>query len=145
MTLFLLAKLFGYGIRNNELTWFENYLTDRGQVVVIDSVQSNCNIVTHGVPQGSILGPLLFIIFINDLPSVISQSKIVLYTDDTAILYSAKHNKEIENTLNQELVGVADWMYLHKLTLNVSKSKVMLFGSPQKTKKIDSFEVELKL
>ena len=93
--------------------------------------------------MGSILGPLLFIIFINDLPSVISQSKIVLYADDTAILYSAKHKKEIENTLNQELVGVADWMYLHKLTLNVSKSKVMLFGSPQKTKKIDSFEVEL--
>ena len=139
----LLAKLSGYGIRNNELTLFKNYLTDRGQVVVIDSVQSNCNIVTHGVPQGSILGPLLFIIFINDLPSVISQSKIVLNADDTAILYSAKHKKEIENTLNQELVGVADWMYLHKLTLNVSKSKVMLFGSPQKTNKIDSFEVEL--
>ena len=81
----LLRKLYRFGLEDTELDWFENYLTGRTQRVFIEGVLSNFGEITAGVPQGSILGPLLFVIYINDLPSVLSNSEILMYTDDTVI------------------------------------------------------------
>jgi len=130
----LLSKLKHLGIVGRELRWFSNYLSDRQQCTIIDNIHSNFMQVTVGVPQGSILGPLLFIAFINDLPDVLSKSKVVLYADDTAIMYKSRSAPDIENILNRELAKVADWMDINKLTVNASKTKVMLFGSQHKLK-----------
>lgn len=96
----LLSKLVHLGIVGRELGWFSNYLSNRQQCTVINNVQSDFKLFTVGVPQGSILGPLLFISFINDLPNVITKSKVVLYADDTAIMYNSKTRSDIEVVLN---------------------------------------------
>ena len=107
----LLRKLSYYGICGKELTWFSGYLTNREQITVVNGVCSDSRPVTVGVPQGSILGPLLFILFINDLPDSISKSKIVLYADDTALMYSSKDTHEINRVLNEEVQSVSEWMH----------------------------------
>lgn len=130
----LLSKLSSLGIMGKELNWFSNYLSNRQQCTVIANVHSDYKQISVGVPQGSILGPLLFISFINDLPNVICKSKIVLYADDTAIMYNSKSLTEVNTVLNEELVNVANWMSTSKLTVNASKTKVMVFGSQRKIK-----------
>ena len=130
----LLSKLAKLGILNTELTWFTNYLSNRYQCTVVNNAHSEYKCIPVGVPQGSILGPLLFICFINDLPNVISESKIILYADDTAIMYNAPTVSEVNEVLNKEVASVSMWMAKNKLTVNASKTKVMLFGSQRKTK-----------
>ena len=130
----LLSKLEHLGIKGRALDWFSNYLSNRYQSTLLNNVQSDFKQVTVGVPQGSILGPLLFISFINDLPNVVSKAKTVLYADDTAIMFSAKTVSNIEEVLNKELSSVAKWMENNKLSVNASKTKVMLFGSHHKLK-----------
>ena len=96
----LLKKLPGYGINNHELRWFKNYLTSRCQSVVYGSAQSAPQQIKSGVPQGSILGPILFSIYINDLPNCLLQSKILLYADDAVLFYAdsniGKHKYRFE-------------------------------------------------
>jgi hypothetical protein len=133
----LLSKLNYHGITGNEWNWFLNYLSNRQQCTVIDNIQSDLLPVTVGVPQGSILGPLLFIIFINDLPDVLVDSRVALYADDTAIMYKSKSRSDIEDVLNRELARVAEWMHVNRLTVNASTTKVMLFGSHQRLKSTD--------
>ena len=84
-----------------------------------------------GVPQGSALGPLLFSIFVNDIPRVLKFAKIVLYADDTALFFSSRNVDELENALNRDLSNIHQWYQMNKLTLNVSKTKSMLFGTHQ--------------
>ncbi len=79
--------------------------------------------ISFGVPQGCILEPLLFICFVNDLPNVIVKSKIVLYADDTAILYNTKTSSDVNTVLNEDISHVASLMYRNKLTVNASKPK----------------------
>ena len=84
-------KLCNYGIAGSSLEWFKSYLSGRSQVVNINSCISNCNSVNIGVPQGSILGPLLFIIFVNDLPNSVT-CKCTMYADDTTLLCTSIHS-----------------------------------------------------
>ncbi len=139
----LLTKLKSYGITEVELGWFGNYLTDRKQTTEIDCTKSEYMAITCGVPQGSILGPLLFSIFINDLPSVVKQSQVILYADDTALIYSGKTNTEISKVLNSELTAIKQWLDNSKLTLNIKKSKSMLIGSARKLKTTSELNILL--
>ena len=96
----LLKKLKSLGLNNNSMDWFKSYLSSREQVVSIGNCLSSPKPITVGVPQGSILGPLLFII---DLPQCLRQCKIILYADDTLIFYSAKTAQDVEIYLNIDL------------------------------------------
>ena len=88
--------------------------------------------VTHGVPQGSILGPSLFVIYINNLPNVLNSCYVSLYADDTVIYCYGTSSTELSDKLNNDLLGVAKWLHDHKLTLNLDKTKCMLIGGNRK-------------
>ena len=113
----LLRKLEKYGIRGNVLSLFQSYLDSRTQFVKIGNVVSNFLKIEFGVPQGSILGPLLFLIFINDLPNA-STFFIRLFADDTFLCAQNKNLLELENEVNTELEKVCKWLASNKLTLN---------------------------
>ena len=113
----LLQKLEVYGIRGNCLKLFESYLKDRYQFVKLDNEKSTISLIEFGVPQGSILGPLLFLLFINDLPSA-TNLFVKLYADDTFLCAQNKDIKLLENEVNLELNKVYDCMCSNKLTLN---------------------------
>ena len=125
----LLQKLHSYGVQTTEYKWFKSYLTNRTQSVMVNNVASDELGIQYGVPQGSILGPLLFTMFINDLPRVTSKCKVVLYADDTALIYSHTQTRVVENVLNNELNHVTQWLNTNKLTLNTKKTKSMVISN----------------
>ena len=130
----LLYKLNHYGFRGKSNDWFKSYLTNRLQFTSIRGVNSSPKELSCGVPQGSILGPLLFILFINDLPYATNFFNI-LYADDTTLQMSSNDLCELFHLANIELTKLADWFKANKLTLNISKTKYMLFR--KKTANID--------
>ena len=123
----LLLKLNHYGIRGPILDWFNDYLCNRRQYVTYNGVSSQSSWVKCGVPQGSILGPLLFLIYINDLPNVISLFS-VLYADDTNMFDSGKDLDKLIDNINSELNNICDWLNANKLSLNVSKTHFMIWA-----------------
>ena len=123
----MLCKLFEVGISETTLHWFRSYLTGRQQRTACGNELSEELPVTHGVP-----GPLLFVIYINDLPNVLNSCYASLYADDTVIYCFGTSSKELSDKLNNDLLGVAKWLHDHKLTLNLDKTKCMLIGSNRK-------------
>ena len=128
----LLRKLQHYGIRGTANEWFQSYLKDRKQYIEIGNVRSTFEEVICGVPQGSNLGPLLFLIYVNDLPFCLKYSEATLFADDTTIACCAKNLQELEVKLNQDLDQLKDWFSANKLTLNVGKTYGCIFGIRQK-------------
>ena len=127
----LLHKLKYYGIEGTALRLFESYLNERQQYVDFDGTPSNYNRILTGVPQGSILGPLLFIIYINDIAQSSKHFNFIIYADDTTLCSTLKVNTDATQ-LNMELNNVSRWLNLNKLSLNVKKTKAMAFHMPQK-------------
>ena len=139
----LLNKLEKYGIRGNSLTLIRSYLTNRKQTVHINNTYSLQQTLTCGVPQGSILGPLLFSIYINDLPKA-SKFETRLYADDTALMLSEVKINELNENVNRELVKVEHWLNANKLSLNYTKTKYLLI-KPFKNKCVEPFDFDVKI
>ena len=140
----LLGKLKSLGISSNSLEWFHSYLSSRYQKTVIGQASSTSRKVSVSVPHGSILGPLLFAIYINDLPEVPRNTTVTLFTDDPALYCSSQSAHDLQTMLNQDLDRLAQWLYEHKLTPNVSKSKFMLIGSARKLNTLEEFTLTIK-
>ena len=127
----LCDKLRVIGIQS--VSWFESYLTNRKQLVNINGIDSDMGEVTCGVPQGSLLGPLLFLIYVNDLQTSIDQDcKVLLYADDTAILFSHNDTRVISEKLSRMLKSCHEWLVDNKLSLHLSKTESILFGPNRK-------------
>ena len=139
----LLTKLAGLGLSKSSVNWFNAYLTNRTQSVIINGIHCNAEPILYGVPQGSILGPLLFIMYINDLPTVTKYCKVHLYADDTRLFFESISMQAVEAALSQDLDHVVGWLNQNYLMLNHSKTKVMLMGTHQKLSSVQSFTVSV--
>ena len=138
-------KLEYYGIRHNMLSWFKSYLTERKQFVFFNGVTSDLMNINYGVPQGSVLGPLLFLLYINDLPNVSQILNFYLFADDTNIYYESKSLADIEKTLNRELDKLYLWLNVNRLSLNIDKTNFIVFHPYNKpTKKRITIKINKK-
>jgi len=140
----LLKKLKAYGIKGTVLKWFMSYLINRTQRVKFNGVLSRPISVDLGVPQGSVLGPLLFLLYINDIAEIINDNCAVrLFADDALIYTTGFSSQEISDNLNKQMVKVEKWLDLNRLVVNVNKTKVMLIRGVRK--KVNESNVVIKL
>ena len=134
----LLEKMEYFGFRESVIKWFESYLSNRKFLVCID-VFSEAGTLRYGVPQGSILGPLLFLLYVNDLPQSLSDAGSYLYADATCIFYQHEEVKKIENVLNKEFSSLCQWFIDSKLSIHFGedKTKSILFSKTRDLKEIN--------
>ena len=123
----LLHKLHHYGIRRMINDWFSSYLSIRMQSNKIGPIVSSKVRTVCGVPQGSVLGPLLFLIYVNDMHRSSKKFDFYLFADDTNLLYAEKDQNKLEVVVNEELLKLCEWLKSNKLSLNVSKSNFVIF------------------
>ena len=124
----LLAKLNHYGIRGVVLNWFRSYLGSRQQYVTVNGCNSTLSPIVCGVPQGSILGPLLFLIYINDLNLMSNKLKSIMFADDTNLFISGKSLSEVSKQMNEEMIILSDWFRANLLSLNIKKTSFIIFS-----------------
>jgi exonuclease III len=132
----LKAKLQKYGIRGKSFEWLTSYLQNRKQFVSFNNTKSTHLPITCGVPQGSILGPLLFLIYVNDISNISELTLPILFADDTNLFFKGKQIENITLTINRELDNIYKWINANKLSLNIDKTNYMIFKP--KNKKIQS-------
>ena len=138
----LLNKLSHYGIRGIINDWLASYLTDRTQTTQVEASISSKGKILFGFPQVSVLGPLLFLIYVNDIYRVSSKLNFYLFADDTNILYANNNLKSLESVVNEELRKVCEWLNTNKLSLNTSKSNFVIFHPFQRK---PDYNVTLKM
>ena len=124
-----LKKMELYGARNNELSWFQSYLSNRLQCCKVNGKLSKLETVTCGVAQGSCLGPVLFILYLNDLLLSVQHSQVNMYADDTCLSFSAKSIPVINERVNEDLECLKTWLAGNKLSLNVANTQSLIIGS----------------
>lgn len=123
----LLNKMHHYGIRGPILSWIKDYLTDRYQHTVFSGKKSSSTIVTLGVPQGSVLGPILFLLYINDISDIFSNSKTLLFADDMTVYLTGPNPNQLGHNANTELQKLHQWCICNRLSININKTYFMLF------------------
>ena len=128
----LLTKLEYIGIRSHALEWFKSYFVNRFQIVFTNGVLSDKAILRCGVPQGSILGPLLFLIYIYDLTTIADYATVRMYADDNNMTFTACSIPELQHDMNIDLQFLQNWLIANRLTLIVLKTEFMLVGSRQR-------------
>ena len=133
----LLKKLYFYVVRNIELSWFESYLFNRRQYCSIAGKDSDLQVNPAGIPQGSCLGPLLFLIYINDLPTILKNSDCSLYADDTSISDTDRELHQAQSKLNDDLETLGKWLSANKLSANLVKNEYMIIATSAKIKALD--------
>ena len=141
----LINKLEMYGIKDQALSWFKTYLTNRKQQVIINNSKSDFKHISCGVPQGSILGPLLFLLFINDLPLYTNNVFTDLYADDTTLYDVQDSMEQIEKNLQAALNNLHIWCRANGMILNSSKTKVMLVTTNQKRQRLSNDNLNLNI
>ena len=127
----LISKMQSYGIRGAALQWFTDYLFDRSLMCEVDGQRSEPQSLTCGVPQGSILGPILFLIYFNDFDSCLKHSKVIKFADDTVVYLSRKTQVDIEQDLNIDLQKISDYFTKNELVINLKpgKTETITFGT----------------
>ena len=138
----LLHKLDYYGIRGIANDWIKSYLTNRKQFVSINGFDSSINIMKFGVPQGSVLGPLLFLIYINDLHTAIKYCTTRHFADDTSLLIKNKSLKQIKKYVNLDLRNLCKWLKSNKISLNANKTELLVFRHPNK---VLNYDLKIKI
>ena len=128
----LLEKLDHYGIRGISNDWFRSYLSDRSQFVSINGFNSDLKTIKYGVPQRSLLGPLIFLIFINDINTVIKHSATFHFADNTCLLNIKDSVKQINNVVNKDLKFLVQWLNDNRISLNEAKTEVFIFRRKKK-------------
>ena len=139
----LCEKLAYYGFRGNCQLLIRSFLSNRQQFVSINGFDSSKLDIKCGVPQGSTLGPLLFLLYINDLQFALKDSIASHFADDTCILYASNKSKSIETVLNCDLKLASDWLNANRISLNIDKSKLLIFKSKQRKFNKDSISIKL--
>ena len=134
----LLEKLMLYGVQQCELSWFKSYLTNCKQFCMINGTESDIGDIDIGIPQGSCLGPLLFILYISDLPQAIKQSTISMYADDTSLCYQSSNMTQLIEAINMDVKELDTWLQGNKLSLNVAKTHSMLLSTKQRKNTLKS-------
>ena len=140
----LLSKLDSYGICGIAKNWIKSYLFNRKQYVSIDGIESDQEFVYHGVPQGSVLGPLLFTLYINDMHKCIKNSTSFHFADDTNLLYipgKKQRNRNIVRKLNTDLKAIDNWLRANKISLNSTKTELVVF----RKKGVQILEMKIRL
>ena len=129
----LLKKMKYFSFRASVMKWFESYSSNGKFLVCINNIFSGAGALKYGVPEGSILGPLLFLLYVNDLPQSLSDVASFLYADDTCIFYQYEDVKKIEYVLNIEFSSLCQWFIDNKLSIHFgdNKSKSILFSKTQ--------------
>ena len=141
----LIEKLRYYGFNEESVSWFRNYLNERLQATMVNGNISSLKQVEHGVPQGSILGPLLFLLFINDVSNVVKHCHLSLYADDTCLYFSSSDPNVMSVSVNEDLQNISSWLSDNKLILNITKSEYMLIGSQRRLVKFNDSHLTLAI
>ena len=141
----LLDKLQHYGIRGTAYNWFSSYLSNRTQFTFYNCHQSATSNISTGVPQGSILGPLLFIIYVNDITNATTDTNFILFADDTNIIfnYGKQMTKTKNQNINKKLEELSNWFSANKLSINTSKTKYMIFHTPRNINSVADYNFYL--
>ena len=127
----LVKKLAHMGIKDMPLKWFHSYIVERKQFVVTNSHKSTTKPLNYDVPQGSTLGPILFLLYINDFGSALNEIKYIQFADDTTLFNSYNDINDLNIKINLELSKIYKWLTVNKLSLNVSKTKYMIISNRQ--------------
>uniref|UniRef100_V5GAM1 RNA-directed DNA polymerase n=1 Tax=Anoplophora glabripennis TaxID=217634 RepID=V5GAM1_ANOGL len=121
----LMTKLYAYGIRGLALGWVKTFLENRTQYVSINNNNSESHQVKQGVPQGSVLGPVLYLLYVNEIDSLSSSTHFTIYADDTSLITSNMNENALEADCNSLLSNLTEWFYQNSLYININKTKIL--------------------